>query len=211
MNIAIIAGGCSAAAVNLANLCDRMHVIGVNDAAVYAPVHEVVTMDRLWLENRYEQLVASALPAHFRSGTAKCVDPQPPQFIAYTNNNSLDAGMSKERGHLNGSNSGAVAMNLAYQKLASFSPCLPNHKVYLIGFDFKLGPGKQKHWYPDHPWKTSTKPAKLDEWGRSMAPWACQFIEAGIEPYLVEGEHSYMRGPFRRITAAEFHKHLARL
>lgn len=208
MNIAVVAGGWSAKRINLEGLHERMYVIGVNDAALYMRTNCVVTMDRLWLENRYEELLRRGITTYYRAGTAKSVDPTPPQFIKYECNNSMDEMMSEKVGVLNGNNSGVVAVNLAYQMLMPLKSekRFPSVRLFLIGFDFARGPNDERHWYPDYPWGGGTKPGKLKEWSASTGPWTAQMMLKSIEVVQVGEPPARFRGA-RIMAPTEFELH----
>jgi hypothetical protein len=175
--IIVIGGGWSFLPHFTEDLRTRGIVIGVNDAAVHTRVHIAVTMDRLWLEGRGETMDYLAIPTYYREGT--CKNGKPPHMgLPYANNNRMDEGMSLEPGVLNGNNSGAIALNLAFKMHRT-----SGSQVYLLGFDMCNGPKDERHWHPPYPWKGGggSTTDKLREWSREFAPWAKQFADAGID------------------------------
>lgn len=148
------------------------HVIGVNDAALYADVHTAVTMDRLWLEHRLAAMDELRIPLWYRDNTAKNVQPGP-LHIPFAGNIKMMR-MSEASTELWGDNSGACALNRAYQ--------MKPQRIYLFGFDMQKGPGGQSHWYSPYPWKSGggAKPGTMAGWARSFDIKAKQFAAAGI-------------------------------
>jgi hypothetical protein len=175
-SVTVLAGGYSASLFDLAKLPGK--VIAVNDAAYYAPkVDAIVSMDRLWAENRFRWLSQQRAAVYLRRCTIRnfsIADQQ--QFHAYECDHE-SVQFSSQPGTLNGRHSGSVALNLAFQ----WSPL----RVFLVGFDMRLGPRGEKHWYPDYAWKSGggTKPGKLAEWGSELGQAFAQFASAGIEVY----------------------------
>jgi hypothetical protein len=195
--IIVIGGGGSFAPYFGEDFRERGIVIGVNDAAVHTRVHIAVTMDRLWLEARRETMDFLTIPTYYREGTCKSGAP-PHMGLPYSNNNRMDEGMSLEPGILNGNNSGAVALNLAFKMRGS--------QVYLLGFDMRNGPKGEKHWYPPYPWNSGggSTDGKLRVWSREFEPWAKQFAEAGIDVKNV-GDRSILTN-WKKISYEKFKK-----
>lgn len=200
--VAVVAGGHSvtriAETVRL-KMIENMCVIGVNDSALHMPVDYALTMDRLWLENRFDQLKELGITTYYRHTTAKNVRPAAPQFIGYFGN-IWRGQMTLDPGHLWGDNSGRVALNLAYQ--------LRPKKVFMIGFDFKLGPNGEQHWYPPYPWGGGSKPSKLQGWSGNLDYLAEQFHNDSIDLKVVGAKGSTLIPPERipRISFEEFNK-----
>lgn len=177
--ITVLAGGWSASSYDLNTLPG--FVIAVNDSAYYAPRwHAAISMDRLWSEARFEFLKRQGKPVWLRRSTIKNFTIRDlPQFHAFDcDHEAVD--FSEDPGALNGKHSGAVALNLAYQ--------LRPEKLWLIGFDMKLGPRGERHWHPDYPWKSGggSKPGTLGGWSRDMARQLAQLRAAGIDVTLCE-------------------------
>lgn len=186
--ITVLAGGWSASRFDLRKLPG--HVIAVNDAAIYSPrVDEVVSMDRIWAEHRYAQVRKLNVPIWLRRSTIRhfTVD----ESVTTFENDHTSTVLSDESGRLNGTHSGFCALNLAYQ--------LRPRDLYLVGFDMKLGPRGERHWFPNYPWKSGggSSAGKLAEWGAQFKKAAEQLREAGIRTYLAsQPEWS----PFASIT-----------
>lgn len=175
-SVIVIGGGWSVTQFPLVSTDLRPYglVIGVNDAAIHARVHVAVTMDRLWLENRAETLDFMNMPVHFRTGICKRIK-EPRLGIPFKNNNTMNGGMSAKPGELDGNNSGACAVNLAFKQ--------PDVKtVYLLGFDMCNGPKGERHWYPGYPWNEGggSSNGKLNAWSEEWAVFAQQFASRGV-------------------------------
>lgn len=171
--VMIIAGGWSCSQYKrIKKLTKWGHVIGVNDAAIYAEVHTAITMDRLWLEHRLEEMDKQTIPLWYRVCTAKNVKPGPlhHSFVGQPNN----VRMSEDRAELWGSNSGAVALNLAY--------LMRPRRLYLFGFDMQQGPRGEPHWYPPYPWKSGggAKVGTMRQWADEFRIKFQQFKKAGV-------------------------------
>jgi hypothetical protein len=193
-NVIILAGGYSVKEqkVNLHKLKSLGHVIGVNESGYLAPVHEVVSMDRLWMENRYRQV--RYLPCHFRKSAWKSA-----QFWTGLSlfENTLEAQMSKDKGVLNGNNSGLCALNLAYQ----YQP----ENIYLFGFDHYKG--KQPYWHNPYPWANingGTSDKRYGEWVTAYGPIAEQFKRDATAVFNVSPESNIE--VFPKLTYQEFLK-----
>lgn len=192
--VIIIAGGSSVKAVDLNLVINRGHVIGVNEAAVLIPCNEGVTMDRLWLENRYKQ-VPSWMSLWFREGTAKCFSP-PDNFVPFRNDHTSNV-MSDEDGVLNGTNSGMCAINLAYQ--------MQPRRVFLFGFDMGRGTGGSAYWHPVYPWanpKGGTKERRYEKWATEFDAIEKQFSAKNIPVFNVSLASRILAFP--RIGFSEF-------
>jgi hypothetical protein len=173
-------------------------VIAVNDALLYLrrSIDHVVSMDRLWTEGRQANLEARRLPTWLRNGTTKNVrwDPasEPDKWVRMYGCDHESAIFSEDPARLNGRNSGACALNLAW--------LMQPAELFLFGFDMCLGPNKVAHWYPQYPWTASPKGGTG---ARSYQAWAEDF-----EIYKVAFEkhrtNVFNVSPSSAITA--FHK-----
>lgn len=108
--------------------------------------------------------------------------------------------MSDVPGQLNGTNSGGVALNLAYS--------LRPKKLYLFGFDYCPGPKREMHWFAqgetgrvgDYPIHTG----RYAGWAREFNDVAPQFRKQGIDVINVSASSIVMA--FRKITPKEYNK-----
>jgi hypothetical protein len=195
--ISIIAGGWSATRSNLAKLPGI--IIAVNDAAIFAPrIDLVVSMDRMWAENRFAQVSQFGKPLWLRRSTLRNVKWEEAQCVTPFECDHESTTLSDRPGILNGTHSGFCALNLAY----SMRP----QRLYLIGFDMQLGPKGERHWFPDYPWKNGggSKQGKLSSWAGQFRTAARQLAQAGIETRLVNP--GVPRLPFVTITPAQMEK-----
>jgi hypothetical protein len=185
---AIVAGGWSArpheiGCLNMMAKSRFMDRICVNDAFRYvSDISCVVTMDRKWLENRYDEVHGKGLQIFYRSCTLKGpiagrLDRY--KHVGFHNNNSPGPMMGQTVPFtLNGNNSGTCAMNLAFIR--------GYHSVYLFGFDMQKGPNGENHFYPDYEWnKNATKPDTLVRWAGSFREVADQFTQRDIKVFNV--------------------------
>lgn len=169
MIISIIAGGWSLKGLPLHNAPG--HVIGVNDAGVLLDVDTIVSMDRLWTENRWGRLCQLRKPTYLRQNCLINIDTEPEWLRVYENER-----IPKMSGtQLNGTNSGMVAINLAWVSKPK--------KLYLFGFDMCRSPSGESYWYAPYPWAPNggTKPGKYKEWAREFDPIARAFDSIGCE------------------------------
>lgn len=175
----VVAGGWSVRPAHveyLNTLADEADIICVNDAAfnIERP-NCVVTMDRKWMVYRYAEMKAYGVHVYYRVCATKGLGyPLHVNDCAFANNN-LPGAMSDWRlpFRLDGNNSGACAMNLAYVRRY--------HRVFLLGFDMQKGPEGQNHFYPDYPWNVNaTKPVALAGWAGSFGEAREQFCRRGM-------------------------------
>lgn len=186
-DITIIGGGWSVLNVALDRLCGE--VIAVNDAAILAPHwHHAISMDRLWAENRIDQLVL------------RSTETSPPRKIwlrrsALQNITNYVKGwpwvqsfecdhttsiFSATPGRFNGTNTGACALNLAWQ--------LRPQRVFLLGFDMNRDAHGRAYWYPAYPWSSNngaTTNGKYLSWAQQFKGAASAFRRIGCEVFNV--------------------------
>jgi hypothetical protein len=171
--VSVVAGGYSVREINLAKIPG--YIIAVNDAALYLPrCDAIVSMDRLWTENRMKWLLANmeGKTVHLREKTVPQELIKQHGVTLYKCNNSI-VHFGPTPAHMNGTNSGYIALNLAY--------ILWPRELYLFGFDMCRGPNNEAHWYPDYPWNTkASSNGKLGEWSRQFDIIAEQFTTKKI-------------------------------
>jgi hypothetical protein len=199
-DITILAGGFSASRVDLKKLPGT--VIAVNDSAIYAPrIDIIISMDRLWAENRFGLVSKFDKPIYLRRSTVRNIPAEDVSLCVTLFECDHEAtALSDQPGRLDGTHSGFCAMNLAFQ--------MRPERLYLVGFDMALGPKRQRHWFPDYPWSNGggSSGGKLAEWAGQFKTPAAQLANAGIQTRLVTETISLAR-PFKTITPAD----LARL
>jgi hypothetical protein len=170
-DITIIGGGWSVLNLALDRLCGR--VIAVNDAAIHAPSWDIaVSMDRLWTEHRLEQLVIRSAEVEprreiwLRRSAVQNVRVDGWPWIHVFNCDHQTNVFSAKPGTLNGTNSGACAMNLAWQ--------LRPDRVFLLGFDMCRSSDGRVYWYPPYPWAHE----RGGTGDKTYTTWAGQFKTA---------------------------------
>lgn len=150
----------------LDDLTSLGHVIGVNESSILANVHEALTMDRLWFENRWKQLQAARVAKVWVREKCDCnvPDSTATPFIHFNRPYPSTA-----HGILHGGNSGTCAINLALQQMTE------GDNLFLLGFDMQKGPGGQPYWHDPYPWakpEGATKPGHFNAWVRDMHGFA---------------------------------------
>lgn len=173
MIVSVLAGGWSVRGLDLARLPGI--VIAVNDAGVRAPrVDHIVSMDRLWTEHRWAELGRLRRPTWLRRACLPNI-PDRPDWLRRYECDWQSTTLSTDAGVLNGTNSGLVALNLAFQMLPS--------RVVLFGFDMGRSPKGEPYWYPPYPWRPNggTSNGRYAEWARQFDPAALAFKGAGVE------------------------------
>lgn len=194
-DVIVLASGWSVSQYNLRGLEDRGMLIAVNDSAIYTKPLVAFTMDRLWIEGRLPLLRVQRPPyVLVRKGVLK--NSEPPSWLTEFAHDGMVTEMSSLKGQLNGANSGACALNLAFQ--------LSPRRVFLLGFDMQRGPKQEPYWYPPYPWAPAgaTKKGKYVDWVKDFYVMARQFEDAGIEVFNVNN-HSMITA-FKTISFDQF-------
>jgi hypothetical protein len=212
-NVIVIAGGWSVSQYPMEDFRDRATVIGVNESMLLQHCHVGVTMDRLWMENRYPDLKerfyrASILrmepePASVwtRKGTqANIPQSERTHRVREFECDHKSSEMSMLLGRLNGTNSGMCAVNLALQ--------MKPDRIYLLGFDMQKGPGGEPYYHAPYAWAVpngATKKAKYDVWAPQFRRIAHDAIEQHVE--IVNVNHhskieTFTRYPYERFLKA---------
>jgi len=163
----VVGGGWSVGqwADQLDDLMSYGHVIGVNDAAIHARVHEAITMDRLWFEHRYAALRDLRVQKIWVREKCDCNVKKVLHDDWFTFRHFNKPMPSVTYGELHGGNSGTCAINLAFQQM------LQGDNLFLLGFDMCKGPNGEPYWYPPYPWASpagATKPGHFKAWVRDM-------------------------------------------
>lgn len=175
-NIFIVGGGPSAKGIDFKKFQHKGYLLGVNDSGVLLNVDGVLTMDRLWWENRWEQCKAQGMDCFVRHSVYdRWISKHPGWAFCHRLEIHYDkTELSQVPYIVHGNNSGFAAFNLA-------TLCRPR-KIFLFGFDFQ-GVGKDVHWYPQYTWSTKDKGDHYKKWAPAMenAYTVCQKI--GIQVY----------------------------
>ena len=178
--MSIIGGGWSFSQIDHSKVPG--YVITCNDAFKYfqGNIHCAITMDRLWTEYRWDDLKKLGKPFFARRSALQNIpDWKEQNWVHMFDNDHKSVTFSDDVFTLNGTHTGACALNLAYQHRP--------RELYLFGFDMQRGPQGQPYWYPSYPWSPSgaTKPAKYVAWGFEFEAIAKQMKSIGIQTYLV--------------------------
>lgn len=195
--IIILAGGPTVKSYDLSTLKSRGYVVGVNESFVLYDCHAGISMDRLWMENRYQLVQESDKPFWTRASAVKNIaEDIRNTFLLFECKESNI--LSEEPNQINGTNSGMCAMNLALHKKPKV--------IYLLGFDMKMTNGKN-YWYEPYSWVPLAKLMKR----RKYELWVAQFNDIavlmkrlGIEVKNVT--HNSALSCFPKITYEQFLK-----
>lgn len=202
--VSIVSGGYSASQVDLTSAPG--FVIGVNNAALHLErIDAAITMDRRWSEAHWPFFVekAGAIKVWMRPNNVMRLKRLPewkPDWVTVYQCDNKSHLMSDVPGQLNGTNSGGVALNLAYS--------LRPKTLYLFGFDYCPGPRREMHWFArgetgrvgDYPIHTG----RYAGWARQFNDVAPQFRQRGID--VVNVSASSIVTAFRKITPKEYAK-----
>lgn len=204
-DITIIASGTSVLNVALDRLCG--FVIGVNDSAIKAPhVDAIVSMDRLWAEYRWPQLQRMRRPTWLRRSAVQNIvaveQPDTEWLTVFENDN--ESSVFAPQAHdpdppqLNGTNSGACALNLAYQ--------MAPKRIFLLGFDMCRDRLSRAYWHDAYPWRPQggTTNGKYAEWAGQFAEAKKAFDAAQIEVINVSPQSAIR--VFPKMTPAQYLK-----
>lgn len=204
--VSIVSGGWSASQVDLTKIPGP--VIGVNNATLHMPrVDMAITMDRRWAEAYWpwirERGNAGSLKAFLRRNNV-CNIAERPDWLTIYKNDHKSFVMSDETNTLNGTNSGGVALNLAYS--------LKPRQLLLFGFDYRRGPKGQFHWFEP---STNTGVVgayaihdnRYRNWAREFEYAGEQFRRAGIE--VLNVSDTTVVTAFKRVSPKEYSKAFA--
>lgn len=195
--VIVLAGGHSVQSYNLKGLEKRGYLIGVNESFLKFPAcHAGITMDRLWMEARVDQIIDSGRPFFTRHATLKNIRPK---VEAATNIQAFKCEethrMSENPEQINGTSSGMCGLNFALQ--------LKPEVIYLLGFDMGRPRGRP-YWY--HPYEWVSKNGGTKD-GRFRV-WCDQFQELSSrlkpEQKVINVNHMSALKCFPTISYAEF-------
>lgn len=203
--ITIVAGGWSVRDVSLAHLCGQ--IIGVNDAAFNLPVVDiVVSMDRRWTEYRWGWICRRARSAWLRRSAVQNLDYSQEAAAGWLHIFECDhesTRFSDAAGTLNGTNSGLVALNLAYQLRPS--------RLYLLGFDMcRDRVTGRASWHAPYPWAPSgaTSNGKYATWSKQFSEAAACFADIGCDVWNVSPASAITA--FAKMSPAEYRRECER-
>lgn len=191
--VSILGGGWSAIFVDRDQLPGT--VIGVNDSAILAKCHAAVSMDRLWTEWRWPDLVGIARKAFIRDAALKNIRDRP-EWLRVFGCDYKTSVFSEDPANLNGTNSGQCAMNVAY--------LMRPKRVFLFGFDMNRSPNNNAYWFKPYAWapEGATKPGKYAEWAQQFDKIAELFKATGTEVLNVSTTSAITA--FRKISPKEY-------
>jgi len=201
-DVIIIAGGPSVKDIPAATLKDYGYVIGVNESAILFPCDEALSMDRLWMEARYEQLQWMEIPTFFRRCAWK-VGIEWPNLTQF-NGDIKASGLSDSRDTLFGRNSGQCAINRAYH--------IEPDRIFLFGFDMKSD--NKSHYFYDQSDLVEKKRGLTNkkikpptdtrylEWMPAFKSIASKLSESGIKTYNVYPDSAVQ--DFEKISWSDF-------
>jgi len=179
--MSVVGGGWSVKKVDLTKLPGK--IVAINDAAIHLPRCDyVVTMDRLWTEYRWTEIKKLDKPTWVRRSALKKVWEGDGELwknlIPFENDNGKSGKFSENPAELNGNNSGACGLNLAYH-------LKPDH-VWVFGLDMSRK-GKDVYWYPPYPWNPTgaTKDGHYENWAKLLEHMVQQLRARGTHVTVV--------------------------
>jgi hypothetical protein len=202
-SVIVIGGGWSVTQYNVADLRFNGLVIGVNESMVLFQCDVGVTMDRLWAEHRAQQYFTTRTGELWvRRGADKRL-PLNPRLRQFDCDHKSNEMVLTPR-VLNGTSSGMVALNYAYQ-------LLPTH-VYVFGLDMQRGPKGEPYHHAPYEWadsKGATKPGKYKAWGPQFRKVWSAFRQLGVQ--LVQVNNRSTVDSIPSISYEQFLKETMRL
>lgn len=204
--LSVVSGGWSASQADLSRIPGP--VIAVNSAALYAPkIDHAVTMDRRWAEAHWPALKAKnetgSVHTWFRRNNVCNIHERPDWLTIYQCDHKMPV-MSAEPNTLNGTNSGGIALNLAYH--------LRPKRLLLFGFDYRPGPKGEPHWF-EPTGETNIVGAyhihrgRYANWAKQFSVAAEQFAAAGID--VINVSDTTVVTAFARISPKEYMRGVA--
>ncbi len=201
-DMTIVGGGWSVQNVAIDHLAGL--VIAVNDSALHLPRWDyAVSMDRLWTEARWPTMLDKLAvdPKRElwlrRSAVQNIPEAENLAAVHVFDCDHKSSKFSRELETLNGTNSGACALNLAYL----YKPT----RLFLLGFDMNRDRRGMAYWYPPYPWtsaKGGTSNGKYSDWAREFYLAASEFLRAGVKVFNVSPASAI--DAFDKITPAEY-------
>lgn len=199
-DVSIVAGGWSVRDVDPNRLVG--YVIGVNESAILLPrIDAIVSMDRMWTEHRWSQLQRLRREAWLRRSAIQNIKPSELRIAAswlriFECDHEANVPTDDPK-RLNGTNSGACAINLAYR--------LRPRRVFLLGFDMSRSPDGQAYWYPSYTWakpQGGTGNKRYAEWATQFEEIAAAFRAIGTQVFNVSPNSAIKS--FTKITPKEY-------
>lgn len=181
-DLTIVSGGWSVSDVDLRKLVG--FVIAVNDSGILVPrCDAIVSMDRLWTEHRWPKLTELRRGTWLRRSAVQNISEIERAASSWLNVFECDHetnDFSDDPTRLNGTNSGACALNLAYR--------LKPRRLFLLGYDMNRSPKGKPYWYPPYSWANQsggTSNKRYREWSAQFERAAISFRSIGTEVFNV--------------------------
>lgn len=183
--INIIAGGPSVNYLRTDFIYEHGFTIGVNESSILNKCDLAISMDRLWMEGRYKQLIENQTPTLFRRCAWKLGHDW--EHLELFDGDVKTEFMSDRKGILVGNNSGTVAINKAWQ--------MNPKKVFLFGFDMQVV-NKQRHYHKEYEWaKQKVSDGKYTHWLKRFKNIYRQFRDKDIEIFNVNPDSAIKEIP----------------
>lgn len=150
--------------------------LGVNDNCWRLRCDAGLSMDRLWIENRWPQILYVAKPLWARIGTDRNITKPLPDWVYLFGCHHESWVPSSDWGHLNGTSSGMCAVNLALQ--------LAPKRILMWGFDMCRAKDGRAYWHKPYWWakpQGGTGAGRYDEWSRQFHTIERYAASKGIE------------------------------
>jgi hypothetical protein len=165
--ISVIGGGHSFRLVNRTKIPGM--IITANEGGVLLPrVDHAVSMDRLWSENRIGQLRARQNQTWLRRSAVQNIDwTAEGDWLRIFDCDHTTVKFSEDPQCLNGTSSGACALNLAY--------LLRPRDLFVFGFDMCRDKSGNAYWHPPYPWAKPTGGTGNSRY----IEWASEFASIG--------------------------------
>jgi hypothetical protein len=176
MIVSVLGSGWSVKGLDLNKLPG--FVIGANDSGLLAPrVDAIVSMDRLWTENRWQSLSNLQRVTWIRFSALANIRGEYWWLRPFFNSHKHTT-PSEHYDVLNGTNSGMCALNLAYLQRPDI--------ILMFGFDHCRGPNGEPYWHKPYGWAKAnggTGDGRYQEWSKQYEPLAEACAHRGIKVF----------------------------
>jgi hypothetical protein len=194
--ISVVGGGSSFRYVNKAKIPGM--IITANEGGILLPrVDHAVSMDRLWAENRIDHLRRRKNRTWLRRSALKNIDwLDDGDWLRVFDCDHTTVKFSEDPQCLNGTSSGACALNLAY--------LLRPRDLYLFGFDMGRDDKGRPYWHASYPWakpEGGTGNARYNEWAAEFNEIALAF--ASISTRVINVSPTSKISCFRKVSAKD--------
>lgn len=189
--VSVVGGGWSFRMVDHAKVPG--FIIGINDAGtrLRKRPNVIVSMDRLWTENRWDQLRDLHIRTYLRRSAVQNIrGVHLAKWVRLFDCDHKSVDFTEDPTVLNGTNSGTCGLALAY--------ILRPVELYLFGFDMCRAPNGEPYWYPPYAWaseKGGTSNGKYDTWAAEFNRIAIKFAEINCRVFNVSTASKIMCWP----------------